>query len=88
MAKFDEPREVDIQWTDEYARTQSEEDEDSLDEDAISDVDWQIGESRETVEIISWDEIPNGYEPVNMNDAKEYDDYLQNKEFYGDDEDD
>jgi murein tripeptide amidase MpaA len=78
MMKFDEPKEIEIQWTEEYARTQSEEDEDSLDEEAISDVDWQIGESRETVEINSWDEIPEGYEPVNENDAQEYNDYLRN----------
>ena len=80
MTKFDEPKEIEIEWTYERARAESEEDEDSLDEDAISDVDFQIGESRETIEINSWDDIPEGYEPVNPNDAEEYDRYLQNKD--------
>jgi len=87
MVKFDEPKEVEIEWTYERARAESGEDEDSLDEDAISDVDFQIGESRETIEINSWDDIPKGYEPVNPNDAEEYDRYLQNKDLIPVDDD-
>jgi len=87
MAKFDEPREVEIQWTYERARAENDEDEDSLDEEAVSDVDFKIGESRETREISSWDEIPDGYEPVSSIDAEEYDRYLQNKDLIPEDED-
>jgi hypothetical protein len=86
MAKFDEPREVEIQWTYERARAESDEDEDSLDEDATSDVNFLIGQSRETREINSWDEIPDGFELVSPKDSDEYDSYFQNNDFVPEDD--
>jgi hypothetical protein len=87
MEEFDEPREIEIEFTYERARAESSEDEDSLDEDAISDIDFLIGESRQTIEMGSWAEMPKGYEPVNQNEAEEYERYLQKNSYLFDDED-
>lgn len=51
--EFDEPREVEVQWTEDYARSNCNDDEDSYDEDSISNVDWEIGDSMEAIKINS-----------------------------------
>ena len=84
MAEFDEPREVEIQMTREFALSQMENDEDSLDEDAIFNVDYEIGQSRHTIEIISWNDIPKGYEPVHESDEEEFNSYQEADSDYED----
>lgn len=87
---FDEPREVDIQWTYDTAKNHAidegaDEDSDNFD----TRVNWEIGDSRETIELDSWGDMPKGYEPVKYSDAVEYSDYLEAKElaeFFGPDE--
>lgn len=79
-------RELEIQWTREYAQQNSYEDEESLDEESISDVDWQIGESREVIEINSFDDIPEGYEPVNPTEAEEFDEWKNSQDYLSDDD--
>lgn len=84
--EFDEPREVEVQWTEDYARSNCNDDEDSYDEDSISNVDLEIGDSREAIEINSWDDIPDGYELANEQDADEYNNYLERKDYYDSDD--
>lgn len=79
-------REIEIQWTRETAEQNSYEDEESLDEEAISDIDWQIGESRETIEISSYEDVPEGYEPVNPTEAEEFEEWKNSQDYLGDDE--
>ena len=79
-------REIEIQWTRETAEQNSYEDEESLDEEAISDIDWQIGESRETIEISSYEDVPEGYEPVNPAEAEEFEEWKNSQDYLGDDE--
>ena len=84
--EFDEPREVEVQWTEDYARSNCNDDEDGYDEDSISNVDLEIGDSREAIEINSWDDIPDAYELANEQDADEYNNYLERKNYYDSDD--
>ena len=81
VGKFTKPREIEIQYTREEAINQVGDDEDSLDEDSLSNVDFEIGQSRETIEINSWSEIPNGYEPVDKNDRAEFEEWKEDRFF-------
>ncbi|MBP3772256.1 MAG: hypothetical protein J6I53_06135 [Treponema sp.] len=79
--KFTGPREIEIQYTREEAINQVGDDEDSSDEDSLSNVDFEIGQSRETIEISSWSEIPNGYEPVDKNDRTKFEEWKEDRFF-------
>ena len=46
----------------------------------------EIRDSREAIEINSWDDIPDGYEPANEQDADEYNNYLERKDYYDSDD--
>ena len=71
-------RDIEIQWTEEYARSQSDSyDEDSYDEGSYDQIDWEIGESRETREFDSWQDMPTGYEPVDKSEAEDYYNWLE-----------
>jgi|GEM_PF-1995440 len=86
---FNESREIEIQLTQEAARNHCI--EDGYDEDSGSfdtQVSWEIGSSRETVDLDTWEEMPNGYEPVGDAEAQEYYEHLEDKEFYGEYDDD
>lgn len=43
-------------------------------------VNYERGDSSETIDICSWEDIPKGYEPMDENDREEYYDYLESKE--------
>lgn len=70
----------DIQWSNSYAESQVNEDSESYDEDSASEVDFAIGESRYEADLDSWDDMPEGYEPVSDYERDEYYDYLSRKE--------
>lgn len=71
----------DIQWTENFAKTQVTEDEDSYDEESVSsELDYEIGSSRYEADLDSWDDMPEGYEPVSDYERDEYYDYLSSKE--------
>ena len=80
----------DIQYTEEFARTQVNQDEDSYDEESASQLEFEIGSSRQEVDINDWSELeenyPN-YEPVSDYDREQYYDYLERKEYEDEDED-
>lgn len=71
---------TEIQWTESYARTQVNEDEESYDEDSCSELDWAIGESRQEIEIDDWSEVPDNYEPVSEYEREEYYRYKEESE--------
>jgi hypothetical protein len=74
------PREVTIRATIETARGFLPEgyDEDNEGDDALLNA---VGESMETVEIESWDDldVPEGYEIADDDEREEYDSYLESK---------
>lgn len=75
MSEF--PKTLTIQQTYEDALRQMEEDgnpydEDAENEDSIPHIAIEIGDSMEEVEIDSWDDIPEGYEPSDPEDRAEY----------------
>ncbi|MBQ7881689.1 MAG: hypothetical protein IJ312_03130 [Treponema sp.] len=70
----------DIQWSNSYAESQVNEDSESYDEDSASEVNFAIGESRYEADLDSWDDMPEGYEPVSDYERDEYYDYLSRKE--------
>ena len=78
----------DIQWSNSYAESQVNEDSESYNEDSASEVDFAIGESRYEADLDSWDDMPEGYEPVSDYERDEYYDYLSNKEESEDEDDD
>ncbi|MDD7417070.1 MAG: hypothetical protein PUK48_06860 [Spirochaetales bacterium] len=69
-----------LQWTDDYARTQVNDDEDAYDEESESELDYEIGESRYEADLDSWDDMPKNFEPVDESQREEYYDYLERKE--------
>ena len=78
----------DIQWTDDYARSQVNEDSESYDEESASEVDYAIGESRYEADLSDdWSDMPYGYEPVDEQLRDEYYDSLERKEYGDEDED-
>jgi hypothetical protein len=89
--EFEEPREVEIQYTWEMAVKEYEEEHcttyDEDDEQANAIINWIIGESIDHPKIAGWYEIPPGCEPTDEDDAEEYADYLDNKDLIPDDED-
>lgn len=78
----------DIQWSNSYAESQVNEDSESYDEDSASEVDFAIGESRYEADLDSWDDMPEGYEPVSDYERDEYYDYLSSKEEAEDEDED
>lgn len=70
----------DIQMTQERAEREVYEDSDSYDEESASELDYAIGESRYEADLDSWDDMPEGYEPVSDYERDEYYDYLSSKE--------
>ena len=73
------PREISIQQTYETAAAELGDAYNPDDDDAVSIA---MGESRDALEIHSWDElrIPEGYEIVNEDDQDAYDAYLESKQ--------
>ena len=65
------PRLIQIQFTYEEAVEQYGDDSDS-------NIYAQIGNSRETIEIKSWKDIPDGYEPVDEDELEEYGEWKEN----------
>jgi len=57
-----------IQWTREYAEDECQ--KDGIPEDRV---DYEIGYNRD--EVDDFEDIPNGWEPVDSRDAEEYDRY-------------
>lgn len=76
-----------IQLQSERAESQVNEDSESYSEESASEVDWAIGESRYEADLDSWDDMPDGYEPVSDYDREQYYDYLERKEYEDEDED-
>jgi hypothetical protein len=76
------PKTLELEWTTEKALSEIDEyDEDAENEDSISALQIEIGQSREEFDLESWDDIPEGYIPTNEKYAEEYKEYLANKGF-------
>jgi hypothetical protein len=73
---------IKLQWTRKRALSKMEDnyDEDSEDEESIPALDIEIGRSTDSFELNSWDDVPEGYEPVDEKYLREYKEYLENKD--------